>query len=234
MKDQYVGDINDFAKYSILRELRGASRLRLVVAWMLTHADGTTEGSQTRYLAERARYRHLDPHVFDRLNELVTSGNRSVAAVEQAGVLDPAAFVARRIEDHLASRLAFLREVSTVATEPSLVFFDPDIGIAPPSVRPGRRRSAMYVFPEELVETHARGHSVVVYQHFARRQRAALLEEGLSVIARPTPDAGAFALWSSRVAFLVFPSAKHGAKLAAAAKAFAQRWHPHISFTLVT
>jgi hypothetical protein len=35
MKDQYVGDINDFEKYAILRALQGASQLPLVVCWML-------------------------------------------------------------------------------------------------------------------------------------------------------------------------------------------------------
>ena len=47
MKNQYVGDIRDFEKYSILRELANASQLPLVVVWMLTVDDTTGEGRRS-------------------------------------------------------------------------------------------------------------------------------------------------------------------------------------------
>jgi hypothetical protein len=95
VKDQYVGDINDFEKYAVLRSLATASGLPLVVCWMLTAADDSGEGANTGYLHDAARYRHLDPHVFDRLAQIVAADERSVAAVERHGVLDEATFVGR-------------------------------------------------------------------------------------------------------------------------------------------
>jgi hypothetical protein len=43
MKDQYVGDIGDFEKYSVLRAFQRSIDLPLVVCWMMTDADSTGE-----------------------------------------------------------------------------------------------------------------------------------------------------------------------------------------------
>lgn len=152
MKDQYVGDINDFEKYAILRALSEAGRLPLVVCWMLTEPDGTGEGAKTNYLRDAARYRHLDPYVFDRLQEVVDSTRRSTSEVEAAGVLEGAKFIQDPLEDNRASRASLFRTISEQAHEPSLVFFDPDIGLAGESIRKGNRRSAMYLFHDELAD----------------------------------------------------------------------------------
>jgi hypothetical protein len=40
MKNQYFGDINNYRKYGLLRAVIHATRLRLLVAWMLTPDDG--------------------------------------------------------------------------------------------------------------------------------------------------------------------------------------------------
>jgi hypothetical protein len=184
VKDQYVGDINDFEKYAALRSLATASGLPLVVCWMLTAADDSGEGANTGYLHDTARYRHLDPHVFDRLAQIVAADERSVAAVERHGVLDEATFVGRRLEDHLASRVAFFRELWSAVRDPSLVFFDPDIGLAGKSVRKGGKRSSMYLFPEEAADASRRGHSLVIYQHFPRQQREPYLQRAFDELGQ--------------------------------------------------
>lgn len=55
MKNQYFGDINDFRKYGILRALAGPP-LSLVVSWMLTPDDGSTDGEFISYLSEPRRW----------------------------------------------------------------------------------------------------------------------------------------------------------------------------------
>jgi hypothetical protein len=44
MKDQYFGDINDYRKYGLLRAIQSRGTGRLLVAWMLTPADGGRDG----------------------------------------------------------------------------------------------------------------------------------------------------------------------------------------------
>jgi hypothetical protein len=230
VKDQYVGDINDFEKYAILRALQGASQLPLVICWMLTAPDETGEGAKIDYLGKLSRYRHLDPHAFDCLAAVVRSGERSTRAIEAVGVLEGAHFVSNRLGDDHGSRAALFGALWDEAAQPSLLFFDPDIGLAGKSVRKGGRRSAMYLFHDELAEAFGRGHSPVVYQHFAREQRPAYLRRAFANIRAAFDPPALFGLWSSRVAFLVVPQRHIAAALAGTARELASRWAPLLAF----
>lgn len=212
MKDQYVADFNDFEKYAILRALGARAAYRSSSAGMLTAPDASGEGARTEYLREPGRYRDLEPHVFHRLERLVRSGERGVRAVEEAGVLAGARFYDRALKDHLTSRAVFFRDLWHTVGEPSLLVFDPDIGLAPKHFRKGSRRSAMYLFRDELAEGYHRGHSLVVYQHFPREQRPVFLARTFGDLRPACGAPGIFALWSSRVAFLVIPQEAWGAK----------------------
>ena len=46
MKDQYVGDVNDYVKYGFLRALSAARAGPLVVCWMLTPSDEGPDGGK--------------------------------------------------------------------------------------------------------------------------------------------------------------------------------------------
>ncbi len=46
MKNQYFGDVNDYLKYGLLRQLSNEGRFKICVCWMLTEPDGTTEGGK--------------------------------------------------------------------------------------------------------------------------------------------------------------------------------------------
>jgi hypothetical protein len=230
VKDQYVGDIGDFEKYSLLRALQRASGLPLVVCWMLTRPDATGEGAKTDYLAAPKRYRHLEPHVFDSLRELVLGGSRSTGAVEAAAVFEGAVFLRRQLLDDLVSRRALLEDIhDAAANRPSLVFFDPDIGIAPKSVRKGGKRSSMYLFHDELTAVFAGGHSLVVYQHFAREPRVRFLSRTFDEIRAHAHPASQFAVYSGRVAFLVLAQATAASSLRAAADQVVRLWAPRLT-----
>ena len=66
MQDQYTGDIGDFIKYTLLREL-GAGR-RLGVAWYLCPDGGSGDGKHTEYLKEKDSelWRKLNPERYNR------------------------------------------------------------------------------------------------------------------------------------------------------------------------
>lgn len=231
MKDQYVGDINDFEKYSILRGLSEAGRLPLVVCWMLTEPDDTGQGARTDYLQDVPRFRHLDPHVFDRLKSVVDSGNRTTAAVEAAGVLEGATFVQDVLEDGKASRSSLFQGLQREAQAPSLLFFDPDIGLANKRIRKGNRRSPMYVFYDELADAFEHGNSLVVYQHFPYKQRLPYLKRTFEKLRAACNPPTLLALWSARVAFFVIAHDESAPALVDAAEDFAARWAPLITFT---
>jgi hypothetical protein len=82
MKNQYVGDINDYRKYGLIRALSASGKLSTAVCWMLTGDDGRRDGEKTAYLGQPGKYRDHDPDLFDRLREQVQAGSaRNVGAI---------------------------------------------------------------------------------------------------------------------------------------------------------
>ena len=63
MKNQYVGDIGDFGKYSMLRAFINAG-IKVGVNWYLTEDDGSNDGKFTDYL-NKGVLRKYCPEVFD-------------------------------------------------------------------------------------------------------------------------------------------------------------------------
>ncbi len=67
MKDQYVGDVNDYRKYGLLRAFQSAGAHQLLVAWMLTPDDGGSDGNLRSYLQKSPRWERFDPELYNRL-----------------------------------------------------------------------------------------------------------------------------------------------------------------------
>ncbi len=224
MKDQYAGDVNDYAKYSILRALAAAQAGPLTVSWMLTEPDGRSDGRHVGYLDRSERYRPLEPDVFDLLAGIVRRGDRSVYAVEAAGVLPGAAFHSTVMVDSLAARREYFDELSAMLGPDDLVFVDPDNGLETPSTAKGRPGSRKYLYWDEVAQTIGPRRSLCVYQHYPRRPRAAYTAERLGQLASVAPAHGVFALCSSTVAYLVAATPHREQELRSAAEAIAALW----------
>ena len=69
MKNQYVGDIGDYGKYSLLRDFINAG-VKIGVNWYLTENDDTNDGKFTDYLENKDEYRRYDPELFDVLKRV--------------------------------------------------------------------------------------------------------------------------------------------------------------------
>jgi hypothetical protein len=208
VKNQYFGDINDFAKYGLLRRVFRVHGLSLTVCWMLTAADGTSEGRLTGYLRSREQYAPFDPELFDVLAKALRSGSREIAAIERSCLLGEAAFHGSTLTDGVAQRHLYFRELWRLADGSDVVFFDPDNGIATESVRKGRRGSCKYLFWDELETTLGFGHSAIIYQHFPRVTRAPFVQAMLERIQAQLA-VEAFAAYTSNVAFFGTPRPGH-------------------------
>ena len=85
MKNQYFGDVKDYLKYGLLRCF-AASGLELGVCWLLTRDDGSTDGSDRRYL-EQPSLREHDPALYDFLRVTCAKpGGRMVSHLEASGL----------------------------------------------------------------------------------------------------------------------------------------------------
>jgi hypothetical protein len=175
MQDRYVGDIGDYFKYSLLREVH-QSRSRLGVAWYLHPDEGhNNDGKHVDYLRHPLEWRHLDPEVFDTLRTLVESKKRNVVEIENADILPNVTFSSDRLQSFSASfnersrwRKEWFSNVEFELSECDAIFVDPDNGIrSSDNFRYGTKRHWKSV-PVHEISKLANGRLCVVYHHNTR------------------------------------------------------------------
>jgi hypothetical protein len=226
LKDQYVGDVNDYLKYALLRAL-APDGSDLSVAWMLTPSDQRSDGQRLSYLTQPRRFRSLDATLFEALNNLVANEQRTVRAIEESAILGHAEYVSAVVGDHASTRQRYFDRVWAVSDGRSLLFFDPDNGLEVNSVRKGQRGSSKYLFWDEVATAYGREHSLILYQHFPRRPRALFLKQLADRIHHETGCTDVLAMTTAHVAFLVCAQASHAAGLRLRLDGFSSRAAPY-------
>lgn len=217
MKEQYVGDVNDYRKYALLR-LLGRSGLRLGVCWMLTPNDGRSDGNKLGYLDQPKQEPH-DPELFALLRRVRGEPDaRRLILIEGSEILPRAVFVNTIVPEPLFERQLWFKQASAALADTDLIFFDPDNGIEVGSVAKGRRHSSKYVYRDELAATYRAGHSLLVYQHFQRKERESFIQSVADDLRRVAVDAEVWAVRTSHVVFMLVIQPRHLPALSAAAR----------------
>lgn len=127
MQDNYVGDIGDYGKYGLLRNVTAAG-LRLAVNWyrvIPTRPGKQEDGKFTDYLHKPDTYRQYDPELFDCLSYLVKK-NRTIEAVEKSNILNARFFTERLTA---AGRKQWHMAALEATNGMDIVFLDPDNGL---------------------------------------------------------------------------------------------------------
>jgi hypothetical protein len=216
VKEQYVGDVNDYRKYALLR-LLGQSGLRLGVCWMLTPNDERSDGNKLGYLDQTKQERH-DPELFALLRQVRKEPDaRRLILIEGSEILPGAVFVNAIVPEMLFERQFWFKQAGAALAETDLIFFDPDNGIEVGSVGKGRRNSSKYVYRDELAMTYRAGHSLLIYQHFQRKERESFIRDVADDLRRAAADAEIWAIRTSHVVFMLAIQPRHRAALSAAA-----------------
>lgn len=213
MRDGYVGDIGDFAKYSLLHALVGGS-LKLAVVWYLNPQPPCSgEGQFTEY----PKLRECNPRLFDTLVEVRRAG-RTLASIEHQDVLPAGtAFFRQPVPPggppHPGARREWHNAALRAVDSADLVFLDPDKGLRERAQ--GSKGTEVYVFYDEVQDYVQRNQSVVVYQHFQRDRDWP--RPGLEALRLRTGVNWAWTLVFRRRgcrAFFVLPTADHRDPLA--------------------
>ena len=230
MQDRYTGDIGDFVKYGLLRAIRG--RKRLGVAWYLHPDDGPDgNGQHVDYLRQDVRWRRLDSELFDCLKRMVDAGDRSVGAVQAAGVLGGTAFAAEPLDigrvpvrDRERWRREWFERVRSRLSDCDIVFADPDNGLFPDDrFRPTHRESAKRMRLAEATALAA-GRAAVIYHHNTRRQGGHAQEIRWWMDQLPgCTSAFYWRRWSNRTFFIV----NADDEIECGLQRFVQRWGDH-------
>lgn len=172
MKNQYFGDINDYKKYSLLRNLGDKGKTSTVICWLLTLNDLKPDGHRIRYLKEPERWRQFDPVVYDFLyKQVIERRIRRVESLESNNILPNCRFYSEIVKDNPGSREEYLQRFLEYSHGADLIFFDPDNGMEVQSIPFGRKNSSKYLYWTEVEKAYNAGHSLLVYQHLPPKPR---------------------------------------------------------------
>ena len=177
MQNRYVGDIGDYVKYALLREITG--RKRLGVSWYL-HPDGgpAGDGRYTTYLDRSDDWRDLDDQLFTKLKELVNDRSRTVQSVQESKILgantvfsDQCLDVADIPSKERSSwRSKWFECVQAELRDCDLVFADPDNGLySDKSFKPSQKVNEKRI-PLKEAQDLSKGRAAVIYHHNTRRK----------------------------------------------------------------
>ena len=176
MKNQYVGDIGDYGKYSLLRFLAQRG-IRIGINWYLTCNDLSSDGKFTDYLNNDSEKRY-DQDVFLTLKKIVEEydkNHRNVGMIQEADLIPNAGFFDEQIVEEKKSpmerawkRHLWFERSQLALSDAELIFADPDNGISYTKTS-RKKESEKYILPEEVAQYYYDGKDVVFYCHKGRR-----------------------------------------------------------------
>jgi hypothetical protein len=178
MKDQYFGDFGDYQKISLLKNLQ-KEKLKVLVHWLKTKNDESTDGKHISYLEKPELWASFDPGIYTFLKEKINSGERLLSHIETSEYCSEVEFLKEYIESEDSRKNALQQVISSNA---DVVLFDPDNGIEVASTN--KKNIHKYVTWDELQATFKSGKSVIVYQHFSRTNREKFIREKVSGIEK--------------------------------------------------
>ena len=225
MKNKYFGDINDYRKYGLLRALQSGGAHRLLVAWMLTADDGSTDGDFRLYLQQPKKWQQFDPELFSGLSALLQADVKpKVSLIENSSLLPCSSYYSEPVPDAREDRDRWLQGLLRAASGVDLVFLDPDNGIEVASKPVGRKGSSKYITWEEINAVWDMGCSLLIYQHFRRERRAPFIARMISELQQRTGAAFTEAFRTPHVLFLLVTQARHEARFREAIAGAFVRW----------
>jgi hypothetical protein len=225
MKEQYVGDINDYRKYALLRALAKDRGIRIGICWMLTPPDGRPDGNKVSYL-NQPQYERFDPSIFALLKQVRDAPNtRRLVLIEESGIIPDATYVNTMVPDKLFERQIWFSEALKSLHRSDLIFFDPDNGLEVSSKRKGQLNSSKYLYRDEVAATYKAGHSVLIYQHFPREERRAFIQRISTNLHGLAPSSQMWVFQTSHVAFFLLIHPDHERTLSSASLAIAANHH---------
>jgi len=229
VKNQYFGDVKDYLKYGLLRCF-ASSGLELGVLWLLTRDDGSSDGSDRRYL-EQPSWREHDPALYDFLKATCAKpSGRMVSNLETSGLLNARYFSEFIPELDVARESAFERAGEALAGS-HLLFFDPDVGVEVKSTAYGARGSSRYVYWRELEAAWENGTSLLIYQHFPRQEHAVFAARMAEEVRSHAPAATVYTLASQDVVYLLAVQPSHKSNVDFALKLLEDRFGRYFIIT---
>lgn len=168
MKEQYIGDIKDYYKYSIIEFLSKVYDKKVLFAWMLTPPDDKGHGNDTDYLKNTEKYSGYNPSLYKKLKDIVLNDqNKSLSSIEGILKNDNYFFFSEELPIDIKERENYFSklDIITVKQKTYLVFFDPDNGIEVKSSPKGTKDSNKYIYWDEIKHFWIKGRDMLIFQY---------------------------------------------------------------------
>lgn len=185
MQNRYVGDVGDFGKYGLLRNI-SKSNLTIGINWYLTlDESGNEDGKHISYL-QKDDYRECDNDLYNILNELVLQNQRNIASIEKSNILHNATIFYNEIldfnkETNCANKMDLRRSWHVKAIErlssSDIVFLDPDNGLQVKSTSLTSEKGNKYIGYNELEDYFKLNKSIIFYNHRERKSEEEYLNK---------------------------------------------------------
>lgn len=175
MQNRYAGDVGDFGKLGLLRQLT-SSELSVGVNWYLAPDEShNADGKHISYITN-PRYNGNDDALRISLKSIV-NGQRNISALEAMKLIPNAIYYHEMLysPSRAFSRRDWHIKALEVLRSADVVFLDPDNGLLVKSVSAGSSKSNKYVIPNEIDDYFTAGKSVIIYNHRCREQEAVYL-----------------------------------------------------------
>lgn len=229
MKDQYFGDINDYRKYGLLRTIIRVGGFRVLVAWMLTPDDESTDGKFISYLEKPEKWSRHDPVLFQTIKDMLASGRkRQVGLIEDSGLIPKAEYFSSLVPDTDSDRRSWFSSLAQRAEGNDFVFLDPDNGLDVKSKPYGGKGSSKFLYWREVESLWVSGKSLLIYQHFIREKRLDFIRHMLETLQNATPGSFVEAFSTPHVVFLMALQPEHQEFHRAMVSAMQENWEGQI------
>lgn len=194
----------------MLRTIQSSANFKILIAWMLTPDDGSSDGKYTTYLDEPEKWLHYDPELHRGIQQLINNNkSRSVSHIEKSGLLPDCTFFSDHTPDTSKERSNWFAHLKHTARECDLVFLDPDNGMEIKSRPYGKKQSNKFLFWQEVESLWHAGKSLLIYQYFIRQKRALFIQNRLEQLAHHTRGSVVEAFTTPRVLFLMALQPEH-------------------------
>lgn len=226
MQDRYAGDVGDFGKFSLLKEL-SRQGLSIGINWYKTKTldsekkpDGRIKQNDGGYTKIPEVLKNCDITLAETLSAIAECNDRSISKLEESHLLPNAVYYNEKVpvegrEDWHRQAVSFFKD-----SHSDLVFLDPDNGLLVPSVKKHQPRSVKYAFYEEVQNYIEQGQSVLVYNHRSRKPELQYFHEIESRLREAIKDPAIFEItfprFSIRDYFAIPALPDHSEKIEAA------------------
>jgi hypothetical protein len=178
MKDNYVGDIGDYAKLILLRQLQKIKGLEVGVNWYYNpEEEKNMDGLHIDYLCfDKKNLEGFDEDLYSQLREIVqadydfrkgkrTDGQRSIGDLNLILENEKISNFKEAVPSYRTKRGCWVNRSLDILSKSNFVFLDPDNSIS----YGNKKGNKKHVLPREIEEYLKKGKSVMVYDHRDRK-----------------------------------------------------------------